>query len=171
MKQIGNTKYYVTEKGEVINSKTNRKLKPQNNGNGYLKVTLTIAGIQIQRNIHRLVAEMYVVKISGKNQVNHIDGNKSNNHFVNLEWVTNSENQLHAHRIGLKQNGDKLYNAKFSPKQLNEIFEMSKIGKKRYLIAEEMGCAKSTISDILNGKRYKFALTGTELTLTEKPTK
>lgn len=44
--------------------------------------------------VHRLVAELFIGN-TGKDQVNHIDGNKSNNIYSNLEWVNNSENQLH----------------------------------------------------------------------------
>ena len=156
MKQIGKTKYYVSENGDIINSKTNKRLRPQNNGNGYLKVTLTISGIQIQRYIHRLVAEYYVENPRGKKQINHKDGNKQNNNYNNLEWVTNSENQIHAHLHGLKANGSELWNAKFTPTQISEIFDLHQGGMNGCLIAERMGCAKSTISDILNKKRYKY---------------
>jgi len=167
MKKYLDTNYLVFENGDIINQKTNKKLKPQNNGNGYLKVTLTIEGKQVQKYVHRLVAELYLLDKSI--QVNHIDGDKSNNHISNLEWVTNSENQKHAHRIGLKKNGNKLWNGKFSQEDINSIKKMDLEGVKRKDIAIHFNCSKSTISDILNGKRYLyFILTGEELTIKNK---
>ena len=48
--------------------------------------------------IHRLVAETFLPNINNKPQVNHIDGNKHNNVLSNLEWVSASENGIHAYR-------------------------------------------------------------------------
>jgi len=156
MQRIGQTKYLVSRDGFVLNEKTNRKLKPQDNGNGYLKITLTVKGIQIQKYIHRLVAENFIPNPKSKKQVNHINGIKSENNTENLEWVTNSENQIHAHKNKLKPNGNLLWNSKFSKSQIKDIFSMDSNGVKRYIIANSMNCSKSTIIDILNGKRYKY---------------
>lgn len=155
MRQYLNSNYFITTDGKILNSKTGRFLKNQNNGNGYEKITLTIDGVQIQKLIHRIVAELFIPKIKGKNQVNHKNGIKSDNRVENLEWCNNSENQIHAHLNGLKPNGNTLWNGKFSKEDLKKITELDKSGLKRYLIAKEMKCSKSTISDILNGKRYK----------------
>ena len=154
MKRYLNTKYLVSKEGKIFNEKTGGELKQQKNGNGYLKVTLTIDGKQIQKLSHRIVAETYLINKSI--QVNHKDGNKSNNNINNLEWVTNSENQIHAHKNNLKKNGNELWNGKFSKEQINEIKNLKKIGMAQYKIAEKMGASKSTISEILNGKRYKY---------------
>ena len=53
--------------------------------------------------IHRLVAKHFIKNPKNKCCVNHKDGNKLNNYLGNLEWVTSSENSMHAHKIGLIQ--------------------------------------------------------------------
>lgn len=68
---------------------------------GYKNVSLRINGEQRTIGVHRLVAMAFVPKPKNKNVVNHIDGNKSNNNSINLEWVTISENHDHALRTGL----------------------------------------------------------------------
>jgi len=163
-------KYKIHMDGTISNVKTGKVIKPQDNGRGYKKVTLTINGVQIQKYVHRLVADAYCKKpeTTEKLQVNHKDGDKSNNNYLNLEWVTNSENQIHAHKTGLKPNGKDLWNGKFDTYQIKLMNRMDQSGVKRYEIAEKFGCSKSTISDILNGKRYKYhALTCQELTIKE----
>lgn len=156
MYRYGATKYLISSKGFIINEKTKRELKLQDNGNGYKKVTLTINGLQVQKYVHRLVAQAFIANDNNKKQVNHINGIKSDNRVENLEWVTCSENQIHAHRTKLKSNGNLLWNGKFSKQQILDIFLMDKNGMKRYIIADKMKCSKSTITDILNGKRYKY---------------
>lgn len=148
--------YNIHEEGVIERINTNKSLKPQNNGNGYLKVTLTIKGRQYQRYIHRLVAEIYIGRKDYQNQVNHIDGNKSNNSVTNLEWVSNSENQIHAHLTGLKNNGNKLWNGKFSETDINLMKIYDELKMKRKDIAKIFKCSKSTISEILKGNRYKY---------------
>lgn len=61
------------------------------------------SGKQVNVHIHVLVARHFLPTGYFEGAfVNHKDGNKHNNHKDNLEWVTRSENELHAHRIGLK---------------------------------------------------------------------
>ncbi len=76
-------------------------LSPKNS-NGYLHVILCNKGIMKIKLIHRLVAKAFILNPNNKPCINHKDGNKSNNDITNLEWVTYSENDLHAFKIGLK---------------------------------------------------------------------
>ena len=70
---------------------------------GYMKVGLKLPGTRLakQCTIHRLVAIAFIPNPENKDQVNHIDGIKTNNTIDNLEWVTRSENQIHAIQMGL----------------------------------------------------------------------
>lgn len=99
--RIKETNYFITETGIIINEKTRSILKPNNNGKGYHKVQIYIDGKRRPFYIHRLVADHFIKKPRKRycDQVNHKDGDKSNNHYLNLEWVTNSENQKHKHKL------------------------------------------------------------------------
>ena len=111
MKPINNfTDYFITEEGEVYSMKYGKKrlLKQQEHYKGYKVVSLTVNNKKTTLKIHRLVACAFLPNPENKEQVNHIDGNKKNNHVSNLEWSTQSENQIHAHRTGLMK--DKVLN-------------------------------------------------------------
>ena len=62
---------------------------------GYLTVGFTVNNKKINKYVHRLVAEAFINNTFNKPFVNHKDENKLNNRVVNLNWCTNSENQLH----------------------------------------------------------------------------
>ena len=67
--------------------------------------------------IHRLVALHYVDNPNNYEYVNHIDGNKLNNHYTNLEWCTKSYNAIHAIRTGLK-----VYNSRLTESDVINAF-------------------------------------------------
>ena len=69
--------------------------------------------------IHRLVAKEFVLNPENKNTVNHIDGDKTNNSYENLEWLTHHENLLHASEIGLTSIGNRHWR-KMNNQQLDE---------------------------------------------------
>lgn len=73
-----------------------RMISPTDNGNGYKIVGLTNEGGRVNKYVHRLVAQHFLESVAGKNFVNHIDYDKSNNLVTNLEWCTQGENVRHS---------------------------------------------------------------------------
>lgn len=70
--------------------------------NGYVYVGLTKNKITTSYRVHRLVAIVYIANPEHKPCVNHKKGNKADNRWFMIEWATNSENDLHAYKIGLR---------------------------------------------------------------------
>jgi len=101
-------KYEVTckRRGEFVNKSPWRILKWQVNVWWYNTVTFSKNNKQKNLRVARLVAQAFCDNPEWKEFVNHIDWNKLNDHYTNLEWCTRSENELHAYRTGLK-NGHK----------------------------------------------------------------
>jgi hypothetical protein len=88
--------YQVSNFGRVKSLRKSCVLKEQNLPNGYPYAALKVDGVQRNRLIHRLVAAAFIQNPENKQEVNHKDGNKRNNHVENLEWVTRFENIKHA---------------------------------------------------------------------------
>ena len=91
---------------------------------GYPRVQLCANGIRKHFSIHRLVAKAFVPGESKERCcVNHINGNKGDPHYVNLEWVSDNENKEHASKTGLIPRGDGSVVSKISEKDAIAICE------------------------------------------------
>lgn len=93
--------YIVSDEGQVVNRKTEHILRPQPTPNGYLIVSLCNENGACSKTVHRLVAKAFLDPSLCDLQVNHIDGDKTNNYLWNLELITSSDNHRHAFSIGL----------------------------------------------------------------------
>lgn len=78
-----------------------RKIKVFPNYKGYYCIRISYKGTLYRYRVHRLVAMLFIPNPDNKLEVNHIDGDKSNNTVWNLEWATRVENVRHAQNTGL----------------------------------------------------------------------
>jgi len=112
--------HIVPMKGKLLTQRLNHK--------GYKYVQFNYKGQHVTKTVHRLVALYFVERIGERLQVNHIDGDKTNNHYSNLEWCTNSENQTHAYKTELNKPkyGEDCNWSKYSNDKIEEVLKMLK---------------------------------------------
>lgn len=141
--------YDILPDGRILNKRWNRFLKPQLNNKGYGRV-------QLCGNfyfVHRLVAEKYIPNPNNLPQVNHKDGDKTNNSVENLEWVSNQENRNHAVKNGLHLQGEKCPWSKLTQEDVDYI--RSHKDMKRTELAKMFNVNRTTISGIINNHSWK----------------
>lgn len=119
--------------------------------------------------IHRMVAKAFIPNPDNLPTVNHIDGNKTNNHVTNLEWATHSDNIRHSYRIGIRQNPKNMlgkfgYENHASKEVIVFDLQGHKIGSygSTAVAGEALSLDGSSISKVCRGERkragkYRFA--------------
>lgn len=126
-------------------------LKPSVSG-GYLRGAVCVNKKMIPYKIHRLVALAFIPNNENKKEVNHIDGNKLNNHVENLEWCTRQENIEHCilNKLQKPFKGEEIGNSKLLEFQVIEIRNKFKPRVySRAKLAKEYNVSEATIKDIL----------------------
>ena len=99
--------YEVSNCGKIKSLNYNHTKKPRIlkgglDKNGYRLYTLMSKNIKKTVKGHRIVASHFIENPENKKEVNHLNGIKDDNRVDNLSWVTSSENQIHAFKIGLQ---------------------------------------------------------------------
>lgn len=84
--------YQISNYGRLKSLKSDMIMKPMVGTNGYLSACLWKNGKQRKLSIHRLVAKGFVPNPHNYKEVNHIDEDKTNNRYDNLEWCTHKYN-------------------------------------------------------------------------------
>lgn len=135
--------YEVNSKGEVRSAKgkttesvlhgtrvwKQRILKQKTDKNGYKRVSLWKRKTSKDFLVHRLVAVAFINKVDGKECINHIDGNPSNNQAENLEWCNHRENLIHAFENRLNKSPDPIVLRNMNTNELHYFYSKSEASK------------------------------------------
>ncbi len=163
--------YYIHSDGYVISCKSGKEkvMVGGYTGNGkYKQVTLRENGRQVSRTIHTLVADAFIENHENLPQVNHIDGNRYNNNFNNLEWSTARDNILHSVKMGLWNEptaehykmmkiGMARTKATFTLEEGSEVMEMKEaLNLNCREVAKLVGCSKNVIQRLVRGEIKYF---------------
>jgi len=159
--------YEISTDGLVrsLCKKTPQILKPAINMRGYQRVNLYKDKAAYPKSVHRLVAEAFIPNPDNKSQVNHKDGDKTNNTVSNLEWATPSENIKHAydslHKVSYLKgymskviSGDiKHPRASLTPSQVQEIRQSK---DNNCVLAKRYSVDRKTIRNARNKVTYSY---------------
>ncbi len=136
-----------------------RTLSPGLSG-GYHLVFPCVGGKGTTRKVHQLVAEAFLgPRPTDKHEVNHRNGNKSDNRVENLEWVTRSQNVLHAHATGLIKNkavGERVGRAKLTAEGVKEMRRLHADGVGFRTLGRRFGVDHKTAAAAICGKTWRW---------------
>ena len=143
---ISKARTVICSDGQIKPIKS-RCLRPGNNGTGYLFVQLWVNNRANRRYVHRLVAEAFIDNPDKLEEVNHIDGNKSNNSVSNLEWCNRLYNERAKERIIENYHSIKVYQIDKEGNILNTFASMKQCCRK-------LKHTFKTVKDLINSGEY-----------------
>lgn len=137
--------YSINTEGIIFSLKSNKPICQWVDNVGYLQVNLRKDKKKYYKRVHRLVAENFIDNPDNLPQVNHIDGNKKNNHTNNLEWTDNKSNTQHGYDNNLYHSKKRSIPIKVYDKQGNYINTYKSIRS----AAEGLKLNRKTLSRII----------------------
>lgn len=149
--------YYITKSGKIFSSLTNKELKfDRSQTGGYCKVKLMDRrlGRFISLSVHRLVALQFLPNPRNLPEVNHKDGNHTNNSVYNLEWCTAEYNRRHALENRLYKIEEDNPRAKLTKSQVIQIYKDWETCKNKTTIAKRYNVSDALIGEIIRGVRW-----------------
>lgn len=161
--QVKRVERYYTQLNSLTGNSNTKLLpemimKPFEDEDGYLRISLIKDNVRKKHFVHRLVAINFIPNPENKPEVNHKEGNKKDNRVEMIEWNTTSENQRHAvaNKLYETAKGETAGQAKLKEVQVREIHKLWKTGEvtQEYL-SNMFGVAGSAISRIVNGVRWR----------------
>lgn len=148
--------YYITKSGKIYSTLTNKLLKYDKSYRGYCKVALIDRrlGRFVRIFVHRLVATQFIPNPNNLPEVNHKDGNHSNNSVCNLEWCTREYNQRHAIKNNLYKIEEDSPRAKLTKEQVISIYKEWETNKNKKAISRKYNVSDALIGEIVRGVRW-----------------
>ena len=145
--------YEISNYGNIRKKILNgyRNLRPFKDKDGYLRICLCENQQRIYRSIHRLVAITFIENKYDKPTVNHIDGNKLNNHVENLEWATIKEQNNHAIKNKLRIMKNNGCSKKVAQYDMN--MNLIKIYPSANEAKRQTGFSQGHISEVCRGEK------------------
>lgn len=154
------TDYLISEYGEVYSEKRNFIMKRRVDKKGYVRIDLMVDGSKVGVSIHRMVALAFIgiCKECPDNEdieVNHKDGDKTNNFIENLEWSTHIENIEHARKTNLYQKGEVHFFNKYSDNTIYNICNLFIKGISFNEITQLTGVPQTYLVNLINKRKRK----------------
>jgi len=144
--------FLVSEYGDVRRAFSDTVRTLQTSINGYKFFAIHVDGKMKNIYVHSTVAKLFCKGRRKGRQVNHIDGDKTNNRADNLQWVTAKDNMRHAVRMGLHRKGKHK-----SDEEIQAMYlERDQYSQNRLAIRHDM--SRTCVNMILNGKRRASAI-------------
>lgn len=148
--------YFITKSGKIFSTLTNKELKFDRSCHGYCKVKLMDRrlGKFINLQVHRIVANQFIPNPRNLPEVNHKDGNHSNNSVYNLEWCTSEYNRRHAIKNNLYKVEEDSPRAKLTKEQVINIYKDYETCKTKTILARRYNVSDALIGEIVRGIRW-----------------
>lgn len=151
---------YVYRPDGVIQLRKGRIKAQTMTPDGYMTVSLNKDGINRKERVHRLVAENFVEGFFEGSVIDHLDGDRTNNRFDNLEWVTQTENVKRSIDIGSHVSCWADYTGENNPNYHNDTL------RKRYAEDKEFALEKQSRPGGRNGRAVKTSVMHDDTTKT-----
>jgi hypothetical protein len=149
----GTSKCFVSSIGRVRNTK-GRETKGYLHTNNYMKTSLN----NITYSIHRLVAMIFIPNPENKSQVNHIDGNRTNNNIKNLEWSTANENCFHRDNVLPNNKLRQVLQFNLNMIKIREFTSLAHAGRELKLHRSSIGdCCRGIKQKTLGGFIFRYS--------------
>lgn len=146
--------YLVTADGRVFSVRTRRFLKPIKMG-AYLGVQIKDChGNSVKRYVHRLVLEIFAGPCPPGMEARHLNGARSDNHLLNLQWGTRAENAADKVTHGTSGHGERNPQARLTWANVAQIRSRVVQGETQRALARELGVAPMTVSRVVRGESW-----------------
>lgn len=154
---ISGIEYIVSSDGRIYSTKNigrgkfHREITQRPNKDGYMCVTVGKNNSRKCKTVHRIIAEAFVPNPDNLPEVDHIDNNKINNDYSNLQWISGFDNKSKIpFNVRSKSHKRELNGrAKLSVSDVAEIRKLFEMGVPKYKIAKEFNCGWSTVHNII----------------------